>query len=325
MRKINKINIYISIVLIALIIILCFYIFAPKVFADETSELIINDISDNNATIKQYTNIGSYMNNLKRYRTINPEDKVLEELNISKADLGNDLSILNTADSITVSDTIMRVADDGQVEFIPIHKVTEKDYDDIVNNKGNHGYMSGKIVAVQDSKYNNVSKNKDGEITAFHAYGIQCTFTMKWFDAPTYRMKDLFTFKSVNGESYTMSGYSTGYMEYRKFKSSSSQLIKEDCENYYQNGWPCYIMNLPNNDIGVTYKEISLTATGRIFANGNCQVSMGYAHKQLVVGDITLNNDSGLSFSCGTDYRSYIPSGMPIYIIKDPALEALRN
>lgn len=334
----------VSIILIVLIIsVVCTSIFMQDVQADETDELVVEDLSNENQITFRYSNIQGFLNasqpQTRSSSAISKIDLLYDTLNISKEDLsGIDESDLLTAESITVSDTLMIANEDGSLTTRAAYAPYEKDFPDIVNDNGNNGYMSGRIVVVQNSDYDKVYKNKEGEITKFLAYGFECSFNMRWLKLPVYTMKDYFTFCASNGaftetDSDLVFSADAYFYDANYPSNSYSYETNPEVSKYYSSGWPVFTFNLPSHvsspSSSITYSNYRLSARARVYALEDFNIVMSYAHKQLVTGDLSVSiSASGPSASIsfgGTSHREYQTPNFFIDTIKDPAMEALKE
>lgn len=340
----KQISHMISILLILLIAtLLLMPIFLLNVEATSLDELIIEDLSNENQISTRYSNIqgflGTSQSRTSNYSLNNKIRQLYDALNISKDDLaGIDEASLLNARSITVSDTLIVANEDGTYESRAVSYTNAKDYPDIVNDNGSSGYMAGRIVVVQSADYDKVDKNKDGEITKFLAYGFECAFSMNWLKKPTYTMKDYFTFAASNGafteedSSLVFTADAYFYDNQDPSRSYSYQDTPE-VSKYYQSGWPYFTFNLPTNVAAtagsITYSNYRLSSRARLYALEDFNIIMAYAHKQLVTGDLSVSiSISGLSVSIsfgGTSNRKYETPNFFIDLIKDPAMEALKE
>lgn len=334
-------SIMISIILIAAIIVISIlFITTPKVYAAQSDDLIITDKSTEQSEIKTYTNISNFINKRKRYRSAkSPEIEILETMGLNEAEFGENPEILNTAEAVTVQEVVMVANENGDMAYKPVYNVTEAEWADIMNNKGNTGYMSGKIVVIQDSSYNQGKKsaNKDGFYETFYAYGFKVTYSMKWLKTPLYRMKDVFAFHAYNGgvhideaDSLTMSytrdmmmNFNTGNPTFQT-SQLSMQILPA-----YDSFWPYYTVDLPDNastpTTSLSYSNFDFSVTTLMYAENDFETHMGYAHKQLVVATINVNLNGNIAFQCGTDFRSYNTPSVFVDVITDPMLEAIKN
>lgn len=329
----------VSIILIVLIIsVVCTSIFMQDVQADETDELVVEDLSNENQITFRYSNIQGFLNasqpQTRSSSAISKIDLLYDTLNISKEDLsGIDESDLLTAESITVSDTLMIANEDGSLTTRAVSYTNEKDFPDITNDNGNNGYMSGRIVVVQNSDYNKVYKNKEGEITKFLAYGFECSFSMRWLKSPVYTMKDYFTFCASNGAFTETDNDLVFTADAISSSSVNGYEVTTEVSTYYSSGWPVFTFNLPNNVTNptntITYSNHRISARARVYALEDFNIVMSYAHKQLVTGDLSVSiSASGPSASIsfgGTSHREYQTPNFFIDTIKDPAMEALKE
>lgn len=332
-------SIMISIILIAAIIVITIlFITTPKVYAAQPEDLIIIDKSTEQSDIKTYTNISNFINKRKSYRSAKtPEIEILETMGLNETEFGENPEILNTAEAVTVQEVVMVANENGDMAYKPVYNVTEAEWADIKNNKGNTGYMSGKIVVIQDSSYNQGKKsaNKDGFYESFYAYGFKVTYSMKWLKTPLYRMKDVFAFNAYNGgvhideaDSLTMS-YTRDMMINTGNPTFQTTDLSMQILPAYDSFWPYYTVDLPDNSstptTSLSYSNFDFSVTTLMYAENDFETHMGYAHKQLVGGTINANLNGNIVFQCGTDFRSYNTPSVFIDVITDPMLEAIKN
>lgn len=340
-RKI--ISITLSVVLILAIFVVLFISLIPKTAnADISHELQVEDLSTNEAKITQYTNIEGFLSGSDDIQarssnsnsTASKINKLYEAIGITESEhAGISAEELLDAKSITVSDTLFTVNEDGSVERSgDIYNVTDSGnrYDDIIGDNGNDGYMSGRIVVVQDSSLDYVIYNKETEVSSWEAYGFNCTFTMKWLKMPTYRMTDYFTFTANGSGVFTEQDNDCTFTAMASYHdanvySDKYQINVDTGEPSYSGGWPVYKFDLPNDQYvsaSVTVYEMKMVSSARIYApatvNEGINIVMAYAHKQVVPGDLTVSiGTSGPSISfAGTSHRVYETSTFHVPIIE---------
>ncbi len=275
-----------------------------QVYAETSDMLIVEDMSDDYAITKRYTNIQGFLNLKKsRSRSISKEGQVnalCDTLYIDREELfGMDESVLLTAQSITISDTLMVTDEDGNLNTLAINYESARDFSDITGDNGNGGYMAGRIIVIQDSSHNKYnSQNK------FVAYGFECSFTMRWLKKPTYTMKDYFTFCSDN--AYTEEDSECTLTADVRSESSSMGVERFTrsigAGKSYSSGWPVFHFNLfddvYSSTNSLTYSNQRISARARLYSTSNFRIRMAYAHKQLVAGDLSVSiSTSGPSIS----------------------------
>ena len=327
----NSLFYSISIVLIILFFLLvATTVLTPQAEAESITDLIIDDFSDDNQNAYRYTNIENFVNAqtgafMRSASEDNKLDILYNAIGISESDLsGINPSDLLTAESITVSRTLITTKEDGTVTTRAADKITEEEFDDIVNDKGNDGYMSGKIVVVQNSDYNHLSSTSG----SFLAYGFECAFTMTWIKDPTYRMTDKFTFCASNG-AYMLNdcnGYLTAKNAMIIYNGITQMYgpYKTDItdKSYYSNGWSVFNVDLPSNVTSSTtiakYSNLGVSVRARLYSLNNFNIRMNYAHKQIIPGALGVSiSTSGPSISfSGTSHREYQTSNMYVEIEK---------
>lgn len=314
----------------------------PATKASVGYDLIVEDLSNEYQLTYRYTNIQNFLKAKRSFsRNANTDSQIsllLSEINIDENDIDARYAeeLLN-ANSITISDTLMSVDENGSLSTFAINNESSKDFPDIANDNGNTGYISGRIVLIQNSEYDKVLKNKDGEITKFYAYGFSAHFSMDWITDPVYTLTDYFTFAASNGAFCEENNSGTYYADghYQENLDSTKHYdfdYSTPGSVYYTNGWPVFMFDVPSTvpsmQSTTSYSNHRLRVYSTLYALEDFNIIMSYAHKQLVAGDLTVSiSTSGpsISFSGGVGRRVYATPNFYIDVIKDPEMEALKE
>lgn len=324
----------ITVILLFILATICGICLIPNVAnANQSADLEIVDKSTDEMYVMQYSNVQEYIHS-PQTRSSRDLATIIGLTDEERASLG---SSLERAVSITVQETLLEVKVDDNGNTISSRAInpmtTTGEWGDIPNDKGKTGYMSAKVTIVQDPELYKMTRNKDGEPASFTSYGFLATCTMKWKKVPVYRMTDVFALYARDGGVYTEEAGECTFKYTQLFTGStgsSSSSGQSTVSTYYTaGGWPAYKFNLPNNAYGLysstTFRNMELNATQKFYALDDFNFNMGYSHKELVSGDISVSFDGGISFSSKTVHRDYMTPNVHVDVILDPELEALKQ
>ena len=335
MNKTNRISHFLIVTLLLTAILLLVFLTSgiSIVDADVTSDIVVEDLSTDEANITRYSNLESVNHQSKTLKLFNTfarqqdsADVILSKIGVNESDLGDipkeelisakSITVVNTLLSYDVNGNLLRSSANGYV--------TSEDFPDIINDAGHGGYMAGSIIIVQNPLKNIENLNKDGEVTSVE-YAFDITCNMRWLTKPTTTSDDAFSFAAWDGSVYTdSSAGNTCVATCTKYSYGSPSSYSMDVSTAYQSGWPVFHFNLPTdvlgiNGLGITYNNFNFQSTGTMYAKDDFNVIMAYFHKQVAVGDYSIGVGAGgfsVSASLSGIVRKYETSGVHVVIVR---------
>ena len=309
--------------------------------ADLDEDIIVEDLSTDEAAVFRYTNIDSVTNKKSKFSLFstfiaqqNPADVILDAIGLKEEDLGSiSKEDLVQAKSIMTQSVLIEVdSSSGEIKKLSAKSYNQikREYSDITNDNGKNGYMAGTLLIVQNPIYNIVKTNKDSNTTIIMDYGFEVECTMRWLVKPTITTQDSFSFGAWNGSVHCSETqrYCNFYCDYTSKMGNSSIETQKDMEvsvsETSTNGWPVFMFNLPTDitDINmVSYKKydnMHLSSSGVIYAKDDFDFTMAYFHKQISLGSFSVSlGAGGFSVSTsGTIVRKYEVPSVHFYIEK---------
>lgn len=305
----------------------------PIANAFESDELSVQEINTEEYAVKKYSNVSNYLRASKKSRS-NSNSNSYAVFGLTEYEMTNLKDSVDRAKSIMVQETLLKVEvdDNGEVvSTLAMNPVTTSvSWDDIPNNKGKTGYMSARITIVQDPALDKFTY-RDGK-NYFTSYGFKVTANMTWKKTPAYRMTDVFAICGWDGGVYCEDAGNCKFTASYTFTASTGTSYSTSNINvspyFTAGGWPSYKFNLPNNisspQASTRYSNMQVNSTLVMYASDDFNVQIGYAHKEICVGNISVSFPKSISFTCGTSMRAYYTPGCHVDLVKDPEREAAK-